>query len=170
MRRLLEITRRELDAAGLRRESSRCGNGRAARRMLAVAMLMEGAGRAEVARLCGTTNQSLCDWINRYNASGTAGLFDQPRCGPPRKLTDAQMEELRDLVVAGPDVERDGVVRWRCADLRRQVEERHQVRVHERTIGKWLRGLRMTRLRPRPSHPKRDEAAQEAFKKTSRTS
>ena len=39
--------------------------------------------------------------------------------------------------------------------------------VHEGTIGRWLRRLGLTRLQPRPYHPKKDAAAQEAFKKTS---
>lgn len=77
------------------------------------------------------------------------------------------MATLRELVVNGPDPEADKVVRWRCADLREQVARRFSVDVHERTIGKWLRQLRLTRLQPRPFHPKKDAAAQEAFKKTS---
>jgi hypothetical protein len=41
---------------------------------------------------------------------------------------------------------------------------RFSVTVSERTIIKWLRKLKRTRLQPRPFHPKRDEAAQEAAK------
>jgi hypothetical protein len=40
--------------------------------------------------------------------------------------------------------------------------------VPERTIGKWLRKLKLTRLQPRPYHPKKDQAAQEDFKKRAR--
>ena len=68
--------------------------------------------------------------------------------------------------VAGPDPARDGVVRWRCCDLRRVIAERFDVVVHERTVGKLLDRLGLSRLKPRPHHPKRDLAAQEAFKKT----
>ena len=50
------------------------------------------------------------------------------------------------------------------------IRIRFEVEVHERTVGKLLRRLRMTRLQPRPHHPKRDLAAQEAFKKASLTS
>jgi len=60
------------------------------------------------------------------------------------------------------------VVRWRCVDLRAQVQRRCAVTVHERTIGKWLRRRKLTRLQPRPAHPKQDLAAQAAFKQTSR--
>ena len=52
-------------------------------------------------------------------------------------------------------------------DLRAQVKARFEVELHERTVGKLLRRLRMTRLQPRPYHPKRDLAAQEAYKRTS---
>ena len=100
-------------------------------------------------------------------AAGADGLVS--RCGPgPRpKLSAAQMEELRELVIAGPDAAIHQVVRWRCVDLRDEVARRFDVMVGERTIGKWLRKLRLTRLQLRPYHPKKDPAAEAAFKKTS---
>ncbi len=52
-------------------------------------------------------------------------------------------------------------------DLRSQIKTRFEVELHERTVGKLLRRLGMTRLQPRPFHPKSDAAAQEAYKKTS---
>ncbi len=57
--------------------------------------------------------------------------------------------------------------RWRCIDLCVVIAERYEVVVHERTVGKLLRRMGLTRLQPRPYHPKKDAAAQEAFKKTS---
>lgn len=47
------------------------------------------------------------------------------------------------------------------------MTRRFSVMVRERTIGKWLHKLKLTRLQPRPFHPKKDASAQEAFKKTS---
>jgi transposase len=52
-------------------------------------------------------------------------------------------------------------------DLRSQIKTRFAVALHERTVGKLLRRLGMTRLQPRPYHPKADPAAQQAYKKTS---
>ena len=71
-------------------------------------------------------------------------------------------------MVAGPDLAVHGVVRWRCVDLCGVIAARFEVVVHERTVGKLLRRLGLTRLSVRPRHPKKDAAAQEAFKKTSR--
>ena len=75
------------------------------------------------------------------------------------------MTGLKELVVAGPEPERDGVVRWRCIDLRAAIAARYEVTVHERTVGKLLRRLGLTRLQPRPYTPTKDAASQEAFKK-----
>jgi len=163
----VEITRLDLSAVELRREASRSDDSRAARRMLAIALVLEGASRAEAARCCGMDRQTLRDWVHRYNRDGIAGLCNQPLPGRPPALTSEQMAELKAVVLAGPDAGKDGVVRWRCCDLRRVVAERFEVEVHERTVGKLLKRLGLSRLKPRPHHPKRDLAAQEAFKKTS---
>ncbi len=75
------------------------------------------------------------------------------------------MQELKSLVLEGPDPERHQVVRWRCIDLRDEIATRWAVALHERTVGKLLHRLEMTRLQPRPHHPRKDAAAQEDFKK-----
>ena len=77
------------------------------------------------------------------------------------------MAELKEFVIAGPDPEKDGVVRWRCVDLRAKIAAHFAVTLHKRSVAKLLGKLGLTRLQPRPHHPKKDAAAQEAFKKTS---
>ena len=63
------------------------------------------------------------DWVHRFNAEGPDGLLDKPRSGRPPRLSEDQLQELDAIVEAGPDVETDGVVRWRCADLRQIIAE-----------------------------------------------
>ena len=161
------VTRKELGAAELRREAARCRDARAARRMLALALVLEGGSRAEAARAAGMDRQTLRDWVHRYNAEGLAGLSDRRRPGPRPRLSPEQEAELVTAVEQGPDPDRDGVVRWRRVDLRALIEARFAVRLHERTVGKVLRRLGFARLSVRPKHPEADEAAQAAFKKTS---
>jgi len=161
------VTRKELGAGELRREAGRCRDARAARRMLALALVLEGGSREAAARAAGMDRQTLRDWVHRYNAEGLAGLRDRRRPGPRPRLTPEQAAELEDVVERGPDPDRDGVVRWRRADLRALVEARFGVRLHERSVGEVLHRLGFARLSVRPKHPKADEAAQEAFKKAS---
>ncbi len=167
MGRAVVITRHDLSAVALRRHAARCRDGRVACRTLAVAHILEGATRAAAAAACGMDRQTLRDWVHRYNADGLKGLRDAPRSGRPAGLSAAQMAELKALVLAGPDLAKDGVVRWRCLDLRAVIKTRFQVVMHERTVGKLLHRLGLTRLQPRPFHPKQDLEAQAAFKKTS---
>jgi transposase len=110
--------------------------------------------------------QTLRDWVHRYNAEGVTGLLSRTALGPEPLLTEQQMAELKVLVTNGPDPEKDGIVRWRCVDLRKQIVQRFSVSFHERSVGKLLRQLGLTRLQPRPYHPKKDPEAEVAFKKS----
>jgi transposase len=163
----IAITRRELSAAELRREARRCRDAAASRRMLALALVLEGCPRAEAARHAGMDRQTLRDWVHRYNAGGLAGLRDRRRPGRKPCLTPEQEAELVAAVDQGPDPDRDGVVRWRRVDLKVLIETRFAVHLHERSVGKVLRRLGFARLSVRPKHPLSDPAAQEAFKKAS---
>ena len=161
------ISRTENSAAELRLLAVKSRDAAQGRRLLALAMVLEGSSREDAARQAGMDRQTLRDWVHRYNEIGVDGLRSRRAPGPAPKLTAAQMQEFRALVVAGPDPAVHHVVRWRCVDLRDEVVRRFGVTVQERAIGKWLRKLGLTRLQPRPYHPKKDPAAEEAFKKTS---
>lgn len=137
--------------------------------MLAIAMVLDGASREDAARAAGMQRQTLRDWVHRYNAEGIAGLADRPRSGRPALLSPEQIAELVEIVEAGPDVEFDGVVRWRCVDLKGVIAARFDVAISERSVGRVLTARGYRRLTARPRHPKADAAAQEAFKKTSPT-
>src|SRR3954468_4745415 len=135
------ITREGLDTGELRREAGRCRDARAARRMLALALVLEGASREVAARCAGMNRQTLRDWVHRYNAEGIEGLRDRRRPGPRPRLTPGQEAELVAAVERGPDPDRDGVVRWRRVDLKALIEARFGVRLHERSVAKVLRRL-----------------------------
>ena len=163
----IAIERSEHTAMELRRLACRASDPAQARRMLAIALVMEGSDRTTAARSCGMDRQTLRDWVHRYNAEGIAGLADRRRPGRPPRLSPAQVEALVEIVETGPDVAVDGVVRWRCVDLKEVVADRFEVALSERQVGRILNRQGYTRLKPRPQHPKADEAAQTAFKKTS---
>ena len=163
----VRITRLDLTAKDLRAAAGREKDGSGARRMLALAMVLDGVDRKSAAESCGMDRQTLRDWVHRYNAEGLSGLHDLKTPGPKPKLTVEQQAELARLVEAGPDPARHGVVRWRRVDLRDELERRFGVALHERSVGKVLAKLGYRRLSVRPRHPQADEEAQEAFKKTS---
>jgi transposase len=162
----VEITRPDLDASQLRAEAARTANAKQVRRILAIAMILDGHSRLVAARAGGMDRQTLRDWVHRYNAEGLAGLADRPRPGPTSRLTDTQMAEMAKWVEDGPDLAKDGVVRWRRADLRDRLMNKFAVKLHERSVGKLLHKLNFSSITVRPLHPKTDLVAQETFKKT----
>jgi transposase len=164
----LTITRTDRTSGELRALSAKCRDGAQVRRLLALAMVLEGAPRTEAAVCNGMDRQTLRDWVHRYNEGGVDALKNRENPGRTPYLTEAQMAELRQLVVDGTDLATDKVVRWRIADLQCSVKRRFSVNVHQSTVGKWLHQLRLTQLQPRPVHPKKDPAAKTTFKKRAR--
>ena len=170
MGKAVEVTRFEYSPDALRREASHCLDADAARRMLALAMVLDGASRTDAARLCGMDRQTLRDWVLRYNATGLSGLQDNkqtPR-GPKPRLSADHRQHLAELVRKGPDPATDGVVRWRRIDLAQVVATKFGVTLGERAVGSILRGLGFRRLSARPQHPKQDAQAMQAHKKLRR--
>ena len=159
------ITRQDVSAAALRLAATRTQDAKIARRMLAIALVLEGHSRAEAAHACAMERQTLRDWVHRFNASGLDGLSDQPRRNGPRsRLSAEQQAEVAAWVEQGAELQRDGVVRWRCVDLQQRIRQSFGAALHERTVGKLLRKLSFRRLSVRPQHPKSDAEAQASFR------
>lgn len=162
--------RTDYTAEALRRLASRAREANVARRLLSLAAVREGVSRGDAARIGGMDRQTLRDWVHRFNALGPDGLRDQWRNGSVCRLTADQQAELSALIIAGPDRNRDGVVRWRRVDLKRLIEERFGVSYHERHVSTLLKRLGFSHVSARPRHPGQDTSVMDAFKKTSRQS
>jgi len=138
------------------------------RRLLSLAAVRDGMDRGAAAKVGGMDRQTLRDWVHRFNALGPEGLIDNWTQGPKPRLSAEQLAEVAQIVEAGPDREKDRVVRWRRIDLKRVIAERFGVEFHERYVGKLLKTLGFSHISARPRHPAQDERVVEAFKKTSR--
>ena len=166
MGQAVTITRTDWTASELRTQAARCEAADQTRRLLAIAQILDGAARQDAARLTGMDRQTLRDWVHRYNVGGIDGLLSRKPPGAPARLTKAQQAQLYQWALDGPDPTVHKVIRWRCVDLCAEVARHFAVTISERTMGKWLGKMRLTRLQPRPYHPKKDLDAQEAYKKT----
>ena len=86
MPKAVTIIRADFTATGLRQAAACSNEANAARRMLGLALVLEGYTRGEAARLCGMDRQTLRDWVIRYDAEGVAGSSDRTF---PRSQTTA---------------------------------------------------------------------------------
>jgi len=157
--------RRDFNAETLRRLAKRCRDGRQARRLLALAAAYDGMNRQDAARVGGMDRQTLRDWVLRFNEEGPDGLIDRHRSGRRRRLTDAQLKELEEIVRSGPDRAVHGVVRWRRIDLKKVIKDRFGVDYSERGVGALLKQLSFSHISGRPQHPDQVPEVLEDFKK-----
>jgi transposase len=64
----------------------RAKNAGQARRLLAIAAVLDGSTREEAALVGGMDRQTLRDWVIRFNEQGPEGLINIPSPGAPAKL------------------------------------------------------------------------------------
>ena len=148
--------REDYSAEELRGLARRSKDVNQSRRLLSLAAVRDGMDRGAAAKVGGMGRQTLRDWVHRFNALGPAGLIDNWTAGPKPRLSEAQLAEVAQLVEAGPDREKDGVVRWRRIDLKRVIAERFGVDFHPRYVGKLLHKLGFSHMSARPRHPAQD--------------
>lgn len=154
------ITRMDLTAARLRAGAAREKDSAAARRMLAIALILEGVDRATAARSCGMDRQTLRDWVHRWNAEGLEGLRDRKGLGAVPKLSAQQLAEFSAMVEDGPDQAVHKVVRWRQRDLCDELKRPASRSTNARWASIWpswaTGGCRSARNTPRATRkPKR---------------
>jgi len=159
--------RDDFAASDLRRLAGKTKDADQARRLLALAAVYDGMDRATAARIGGMDRQTLRDWVHRFNEDGPDGLINVKPIGRRPKLSVEQQEALRQLVEAGPDPEKHGVVRWRCVDLQRVLGVQFGIDLSTVAIGRQLKRLGFSHISARPLHPTQDAQAIAAFKKTS---
>ena len=137
-----------------------------ARRLLAIAAVLDGASRTEAAKIGGMDRQTLRDWVIRFNDQGPDGLINIPSPGVPPKLDAAHRAFLARIVEEGPIPAVHGVVRWRACDLIMQLHEEFGISVSDDTIYRVLKELGFSHVSARPKAYKQDPEAMKAFKKT----
>jgi len=158
--------RTDFGASDLRLLARRAEDAGQVRRLLALAAVLDGMSREEAAMIGAMDRQTLRDWAHRFNEEGPDGLINAKAPGPPPKLSPAQRQELKRIVESKPDPATDGVVRWRCVDLRRIIKQRFDVDLDEVSIGRALKELGFAHVSPRPQAPKQNPQATADFKKT----
>ena len=158
--------RTDYTASKVRRFAKCAKDGAQARRLLALAAVLDGVSREEAAKLGGMDRQTLRDWVIRFNEQGPDGLINIPSPGVPPKLGKKHRAFLARLVEEGPPPAEHGVVRWRACDLIMRLHEEFGISVSDDTIYRALKDMGFSHVSARPKAYKQDPDAMDAFKKT----
>ena len=155
----------DLSASDLRKLARKEGDGKVVGRLLAIASALDGLTRNQASKQAGMNRQILADWVHRYNEGGVEGLRDKPKGHPKRLLTAEQAVAIKARVLAAPDPEKDGLVRWRCVDIAAFIADTYKIDLHKRTVAKLLTRMGLSHISVRPKYPKSDSEAQDTFLK-----
>src|SRR5262249_32918744 len=126
--------RTDYTAGEVRRFAQRAKDAAQARRLLAIAAVVDGATREEAATIGGMDRETLRDWVIRFNEQGADGLVNIPSPGVPPKLKARHKAFLARIVEEGPIPAIHGAVRWRACDLIMRLYEEFGLSVSDGTI------------------------------------
>src|SRR5215208_870558 len=148
--------RTDFTVGEVRRFAKRAKDAAQARRLLAIAAVLDGASRDDAAKIGGMDRQTLRDWVIRFNEQGPNGLINIPSPGVPPKLGNKHKAFLARLVDDGPIPAVHGVVRWRGCDLIMQLHEEFGISVSDDTVYRALKELGFSHVSARPKAYKQD--------------
>lgn len=147
------------------RKQAHLQSGRVCQRLLLIANLLDGIEIDEATRLVGLQRGAAYQWHNRYEEEGISGLHDRVRSGKKCQVSDEIGREIYDRICAGAILERDGVVSFRGADVKKWLEDDYSINLQKSAVYNLIHRLKLSWLVPRPRHWKSDAEAQAEFLK-----
>jgi len=134
------------------------------RRRRAARLLEAGMKQSDVARRVGTTRSSVSRWEKRRQEGGAQALKTPKRFGRPRRLSDAQCEELIEQLKIGALAAGFATELWTLPRMRTLIEQRFNVKLTEPSVWRLLRSLGWSVQRPTGQARQRDEKAIRTWK------
>jgi transposase len=133
--------------------------GRVAMRAHMVLLSARGYTVSEIVEIYNSSNVSVYKWLDRFDAQGPAGLYDQPRSGRPPKV-DAEVKQAIEATLSKPPTSQDyNFTIWTTPLLRNHIERELGVALCCDTIRRTLRDLNFRWRRPRWAIQRKDPQA-----------
>ena len=118
-----------------------------------------------VAERFGVDPSSVKRWRRAWREGGEDALAAKPHPGGQCKLTHEQLDELVELVIAGPREAGFPTDLWTCARVAELIEDRFGVPYHCHHVAKLLRRLGFSPQKPRTVAREQDPEAVEQWRK-----
>jgi len=90
-------------------------------------------------------------------------LRDRPRPGRRPRVYAATAARLKERIVAGAELARDGVVAFRAVDAQRILRVAFDIECSLSSTYRLLHRVKLSWLAPRPRHPRADATVQAVF-------
>jgi transposase len=127
--------------------------GRVAQRAQMVLLSAQRRAVPEIATIFAVEYKTVRKWLRRFDAEGPAGLYDEPRSGRPRKLTDSVRTKLVEMVQQDPEQSGYRATFWTVAMLVLALTDKLRVRLSVSSIREALHRAKLAWGRPRLAMP-----------------
>lgn len=108
----------------------------------------QGMTAPAIAGIVRENDQTVRNWLKRYEAEGVEGLTDAPRPGSPRKVTSEYVKQLVDVVRRRPRSLELSFSMWTLVRLADYMAEQTGIRVEAETVRVHLKGNEIVLSRP----------------------
>lgn len=142
------------------------GTPRERRRFLAFAHIQDGKSFSESARMVKVSPRTVIVWAQKFREKGLEGLLENPGRGAKSYVPQEEYQVFRRSVEELQSSRTGG--RIRGEDICRLIEEKYGKRPSLSATYRILKRVGLVWITGRSQHPKADNKAQEAFKKTLR--
>lgn len=168
--RRIKIKNQEEAKAILRAEIHSTNEARLQHRLHCILLVCEGKTSAEVAALFGDSLRAVQYWVKRYNEAGIEGLRAPIRMGRIPRLLPEDKEILAQDLRSFPREVGYPQNLWDGKLVSHHLKQKFNIELKVRQCQNLFHQLGFRRRKPRPVIAKADLGAQEAYKKTQRSS
>lgn len=164
--RKLEVADCQIMQIAVQQEIQRTEESRYDHRLHGVLLVSHGMSCTQVGGYLGQSPVTVQRWVQRFNEKGFAGLSEGDRCGRPRRISDAQWDEIEHALRTSPRTLGYGQNIWDGKLLSHHVRATHGIEIGVRQCQRLFRAMGFRRRKPRPLIAKADPEAQKRYKKT----
>lgn len=133
-------------------------------RYLAMLKFMEGFTSLKVAELLNTSDSTVRDWLNRYNACGLDGLIPQKPKGPECWLTEDQLAKVYQVLSESPREHGFNKSNWSMPVLKIWISREFGINYAACSLYDLVHRIGYSMQRPKKQCKNADSVKQESFK------
>jgi transposase len=122
-------------------------------------MFEQGMRQCDVVRELGVAKSTASKWHARWREGGREALRARRATGRPRRLSDAELEQLEAALLQGPQAQGHSTELWTLPRITKLIAKRFGVRYHPSHVWKLLRQMGWSCQKPARQAKERNEAA-----------
>jgi len=128
-------------------------------RLNAARMFGQGGRQRDVVQRFGVARSTASKWYRMWREGGRGAMHQRRPPGRPRRLSDAQTEQLREELLKGPQAHGYATELWTLPRIGKLIEKRFGVRYHPGHLWWLLRRMGWSCQKPARQAKERDETA-----------